>query len=192
MASGESGTAGGMGEPAGHVTGTDGQKVPTHPNPGMPTPGEQAPDFTAPFVGDEVVADSLSDRLGDGPVVLAFFPAAFTGTCRTEMCTFRDRLANFAEVDATVLGVSTDLPYALSEFRDRNDLPFDLVSDNDAEIVDAYDVADEWDDVALDVVAKRAVVVIDGDGTVTYRWVADDPGREPDYDEVEAAVNDVA
>lgn len=154
--------------------------------------GDDAPDFTAPLANGDVEPVTLSDRLDEGPVVLAFFPAAFTGTCTTEMCTFRDRLANFERVDATVLGVSTDLPFALEEFREDNGLPFGLVSDNDGEIVAAYGVESAFEELALDGVAQRAVFVVDPDGTVSYRWAADDPGNEPDYGAVEAAAVDAA
>jgi len=154
----------------------------------MLTVGDSAPDFAAPLVGDETEPFRLSNRHGTGPVVLAFFPAAFSTTCTTELCTFRDELSAFTEFDATVFGISTDLPYALSRFREANSLGFDLISDNDGAIIDAYDVVDEWDHIALDKVAQRAVFVIDAEGIVRYVWRADNPGEEPDYDEVAAAV----
>jgi peroxiredoxin len=154
--------------------------------------GETAPEFSAPLANGDVGSIALSERLGDGPVVLAFFPGAFTSVCRDEMCRFRDRLAEFEDVDATVLGVSVDTPFALDAFREENDLGFDLVSDTEREIVDAYGVRD--DDFAGFgyPAAKRSVFVLDADGTVVYRWVTDDPGVEPDYDEVSEAAADAA
>jgi peroxiredoxin len=80
--------------------------------------------------------------------------------------------------------VSVDSPFALNEFRDRNDLTFDLVSDANHEVVDAYDVSMDFADLGIRDLAKRAVFVVDGEGTVTYAWVSDDAGVEPDYDEV--------
>jgi peroxiredoxin len=146
--------------------------------------GDHAPEFTAPAATGDVESITLSDALADGPVVLAFFPGAFTSVCTTEMCTFRDRLGSFQDVDATVLGVSGDSPFALDEFRDQNDLSFPLVSDYEKEIMDAYDVRSSFDHIGLDGIAKRAVFVVDTDGEVTYAWVSDDPGVEPDYDAV--------
>jgi len=156
--------------------------------------GDPAPGFTAPLVtprGD-VEPVSVPERFDGGPLVLAFFPAAFTGTCTDEMCAFRDRLSAFEAVDGTVLGVSVDLPFALAEFRRRHDLPFGLLSDCSREAIRAYDVVDAFEDAGVEELAKRAVVVVDAGGTVTHRWVADDPGREPDYEEVAAAVEEAA
>lgn len=157
----------------------------------MTRSGDTAPDFTVPLVSDgDFETFTLSENLHDAPLVLAFFPAAFSSVCTDEMCTFRDRLAEFEDVDATVYGVSTDLPWALSEFRDRHDLSFGLLSDADGTIVDAYDVRTDFESMALSGIAQRAVFVVDSDGDVTYAWVADDPGTEPDYDDVALAADE--
>ncbi|WP_338741731.1 redoxin domain-containing protein [Haloplanus salilacus] len=145
--------------------------------------GDAAPDFTVPLANGDVETFTLSERLDDAPIVLAFFPAAFTNTCTTEMCTFRDRLANFENVGATVYGVSVDLPYTLNEFRRQNDLTFGLLSDERRDLIDAYGVASSFQPGDIRV-ARRAVFVVDGDGTVTYRWEAENPKQEPDYDAV--------
>jgi peroxiredoxin len=158
----------------------------------MLSSGDPAPDFTAPLVGEETEPFRLSNRTGDGPVVLAFFPAAFSSTCTVELQTFRDDYDAFADHDATVFGISTDLPYALSRFRETNALEFHLVSDNDGAISEAYDVIEAWDHIALSGVAQRAVFVIDPSGVVRYVWRADSPSEEPDYDEVIDAVETVA
>lgn len=155
--------------------------------------GDDAPDFTAPFVTDEIGPKTLSDVLEeDEPVVLAFFPGAFTSVCTDEMCTFESELAAFDDVGAAIYGVSVDTPFALQEFKSQNDLSFGLVSDTNKEIIDAYDVEMDFDDVGYYGVAKRAVFVVNGEGEVTYEWVSDDPGVEPDYDEVEAAAANAA
>ena len=156
-----------------------------------PTDGDDAPAFTAPLARDGIEPTSLADHL-DGPVVLAFFPAAFSGTCTAEFCTLRDRIGEFETLDATVLGVSTDLPWALEEFRERESLPFGLVSDNDAAISEAYGVKTDYERLELPATSRRAVFVVDETGTVTYRWLAPDPGTEPNYDEVRDAVDDAA
>jgi peroxiredoxin len=153
--------------------------------------GDEAPDFTVPLANGDVASFTLSDRLDEAPIVLAFFPAAFTNTCTTEMCTFRDRLANFEEVGGSVYGVSVDLPYTLNEFRDEHDLNFGLLSDERRELIDAYGVAETWEPNDIRV-AKRAVFVVDADGEVTYTWVADNPKQEPDYEAVHEATVDAA
>lgn len=154
--------------------------------------GDDAPDFTAPLADGDVRSFTFSEHLDEAPIVLAFFPAAFTGTCTAELCTFQDRIANFEGVGATVYAVSVDLPFALNEFREQEGLSFGLVSDSARELVDAYDVRTDMEGSGVRGVAKRAVFVVDQDETITYRWVSDDLGREPDYDEVAAAAEDAA
>ena len=106
---------------------------------------QAAPDFTAPVATGDVESITLSERLPDeAPIVLAFFPGAFTSVCTSEMCTFRDRLSAFEQFEATVYGVSVDSPFALNEFRDQNDLGFDLISDFEKELIDAYDVRTDF------------------------------------------------
>ncbi|ADD06685.1 homolog to peroxiredoxin [Natrialba magadii ATCC 43099] len=159
----------------------------------MPATGDSAPDFTAPLANGDVDEFSLSDALSeDAPIVLAFFPAAFTGVCTDEMCTFQDRLAAFEDVDATVYGVSRDSPFTLNEFRAQNDLDFGLISDFNKEIIETYDVEMDFEDLGVYGVAKRSVFVVDSDGVITYSWVSDDPGVEPEYAEVEDAVEAAA
>jgi peroxiredoxin len=150
----------------------------------MVSTGDTAPAFTAPLATGDIEEFALEDHLDEAPLVLAFFPGAFTGVCSHEMSTFQDRLGEFQEAGASVYGLSVDSPFALNEFRDKLDLRFDLVSDADKEVVEAYDVTMDFEALGVHDVAKRAVFVVDGDGTVTYTWVSDDPGVEPDYDEV--------
>ncbi len=155
----------------------------------MVTTGDAAPDFTAPLANGDIEEFTLSERLSDeAPIVLAFFPGAFTSVCTTEMCAFQDRLADFNDLDATVYGISRDSPFTLNEFREQNGLEFGLISDYNKEVTNDYGIAMDFADLGVYGVAKRAVFVVDGDGEITYAWVSDDPGVEPDYDEVEAAV----
>lgn len=149
--------------------------------------GDAAPGFTASFVTDDGITPiRLTDRLDDRPVVLAFFPAAFSSTCTDEMRALRDGFDRFDE--CTVFGVSTDLPHALDAYREEYDIPFGLIADPDHRAIEAYDVIEEFADYGVDVVARRSVFVIDADGVVVYRWLADDHGQEPDYDAVATAV----
>ena len=151
--------------------------------------GETAPDFTVPFVtADDVDEFTLSDALGDGPVVLAFFPGAFTSPCADEMCELRDSLAEFEELDASVYGVSVDGPFAQQAFIKENDLNFPLLSDFGKEVIEAYDVVLESLADIYGPVSERAVFVIDDDGNIAYRWVGDEPSTLPDLDDVREAV----
>jgi peroxiredoxin len=149
--------------------------------------GDTAPDFTAPMATGEIESFTLSEHLDEAPIVLAFFPAAFTGTCTTEMSTFQDRLADFEAIGASIYGISIDTPFTLNEFRAQNDITFPLISDVNRELIDLYDASMDFASLGVRGVAKRSVFVVDGDGTVTYVWQSDDPGVEPDYEAVEEA-----
>jgi len=154
--------------------------------------GEDAPDFTVPLVDDDIAPFTLSEHLAEAPVVLAFVPGAFTDVGPTEMGHIQDDLAAFDDVGATVYGVSVDTPFSLEEFREQEGLDFGLLSDHDKTVVAAYDLAIDFEDYGYYGLADRAVVVVDGDGVVRYRWVADDPGQLPDLDEVRRAAADAA
>ncbi len=155
--------------------------------------GDEAPEFTAPLAtGEDVEQFTLSKALEEGPVVLAFFPGAFTSVCSHEMASFRDRLSAFEETGVRLYGVSVDSPFALNAFHDELDLNFPLISDANGELIEEYDISMDFEDLGIRNLAQRAVFVVDTDGTISYAWVGDDPGVEPDYDEVEAAARDVA
>jgi peroxiredoxin len=154
----------------------------------MPETGDAAPDFTNKVATGEVAEFTLSDVTGDGPVVLAFFPGAFTPPCSNEMVALEAHLDDFETAGATVYGVSADSPFSLNAFRDEHDLSFDLVSDMSRETIRAYDLEIDIADLGLHGVANRAVYVLDDDGEIVYDWVADSPENEPDYDELLDAV----
>jgi peroxiredoxin len=150
--------------------------------------GDTAPTFTATRGTSDHESFDLGDALGDGPVVLAFFPGAFTPPCTNEMVAFQDRLDEFQAAGATILGVSADSPFSQGAFRDEHGIEFDLISDMSGEAIRDYGLEIDIAELGLHGIANRAVFVLDEDGTVTYSWVADDPTNEPDYDELLDAV----
>jgi len=154
----------------------------------MVSTGDTAPTFTATYRGSDHETFDLAEHLGDGPVVLAFFPGAFTPPCSNEMVALQEHLDQFEDAGATVFGVSADSAFSLGAFADEYDLEFDLVSDMDGDAIGAYDLTMDIADLGLYDVANRAVFVLDDEGTVTYTWVADDPTSEPDYGELVEAV----
>lgn len=122
-------------------------------------------------------------------VVLAFFPAAFTGVCEKELCTFQDALAQFNDLNAVVLGVSVDSPFSNGAFAEKNGVAFDVLSDYSRETVTAYGVTHEnFANMPGYTAAVRSVFVINEDGIVTYKWLAPNPGVEPNYDDVATAL----
>jgi peroxiredoxin len=147
--------------------------------------GAKAPDFTLHNQNREDV--TLSAELKKGPVVLAFFPAAFSGTCQQEMCTFRDSVADLNKVHAQVLGISTDTFFALKAWGDQQKLNFPLLSDYNKEVIPKYGVLNP-DMIGMKNIAKRAVFVIDRNGVVRHREVLEDARNEPNYDKVKQAL----
>ena len=142
--------------------------------------GSNAPDFTLTNQDRQPV--TLSAQRGT-PVVLAFFPAAFSSVCAKEMCTFRDGIGRLNQASAQVYGVSVDSFFALKAFHDHEKLTFPLLSDFNKQVIRDYGVFNE-DMIGLKGIAKRAVFVIDKDGVVRHREVLDDARNEPDYDKV--------
>ena len=147
--------------------------------------GAKAPEFTLPDQDRQQV--TLSERLAKGPVVLAFFPAAFSGTCTKELCTFRDSMAELNAMSAQVLGVSVDTFFALKAWADAQKLNFPLLSDFNKNVIRRYEVVNP-DMIGLKDIAKRAVFVIDRSGVVRHSEVLDDARNEPDYGKVKQAL----
>jgi peroxiredoxin len=142
--------------------------------------GSIAPDFT--LVNQDREPVTLS-RLRGRPVVLAFFPAAFSSVCTKELCTFRDGMSGLEKAKAQVLGISVDSFFALKAFHDQQGFRFALLSDFNKQVIRDYGVFNE-DMIGLKGIAKRAVFVLDAHGVVRYREVLEDARNEPDYQTV--------
>lgn len=144
------------------------------------TVGSKAPDFTLMNENREPV--TLSSQKGH-PVVLAFFPAAFSGTCTKELCTFRDSMAKLNNAKAQVFGISVDTFFTLAAFKKDQNLNFPLLSDFNKDVIQAYGAFNP-DMIGLKGIAKRSTFVIDKDGVVRYAEVLEDARNEPNYDKV--------
>jgi len=116
--------------------------------------GAKAPDFTLPNQDRQPV--TLSEELTHGPVVLAFVPAAFSGTCTTEMCTLRDSIAELNRSSARVLGVSVDTFFALKAWTDAQHFNFPLLSDFNKVVIREYGVVNP-DMIGLKDIAKMYI-----------------------------------
>jgi glutaredoxin-dependent peroxiredoxin len=148
--------------------------------------GKKAPEFK--LYDTDRKERSLSEFAGKN-VVLAFYPGAFTGVCTKELCNFRDSLAKFNNVNGQVIGISVDPPFSNKAFADQNKLNFPILSDFNRQVVKTYDAYhDNFVGLNGYTAAKRAVFVVDKQGVVKYKWVSDNPGVEPNYDEVFKAV----
>lgn len=145
--------------------------------------GDQAPGFS--LVDPDRRFVKLADFKGK-KVVLAFYPGAFTTVCQKELCVFRDMLANLEALDAKVVGISVDSPWANGAFAAANRIGFPLLSDYTRDVSRRYGgVHEDFAGLKGYTVAKRAVFVVDPQGIVLYRWVSDDPAVEPPYGEIE-------
>ena len=148
--------------------------------------GQTAPEFS--LYDQDRKERSLAEFKGKN-VVLAFYPGAFTGTCTTEMCALRDRADQFNSLNAQVLGISVDNPFAQKAWSDANNLNFPLLSDFDRQAVIQYEVAlPNLAGLQGYTAANRAVFVVDRVGVVRYKWVAPSPVDEPDYEELRHAL----
>ena len=121
--------------------------------------GDKAPDFTLPSQSGEQVR--LYDRLGEGVVVLYFYPKDNTSGCTAEACAFRDSHETFTDAGAEVIGVSSDSADKHASFAGQHNLPFTLLSDKGGKVRKSYGVP-----TVLGVIPGRVTYVIDRTGTV--------------------------
>ena len=148
--------------------------------------GDQAPDFSLPFEPSPARV-TLSSFRGQRPVVLLFYPLAFSSVCTDEVCGMAEALPSWEGLDAQVLGISVDSPFVAQRFARETGAGFPLLSDFNREAVDAYGVAYQ-DFFGLRGVAKRSVFVVDREGIVRYAWVTEDADVLPDPRAVRQAV----
>lgn len=147
--------------------------------------GDKAPDFALYSSEKELI--HLHDYKGRN-VVLLFFPLAFTSTCTKELCSTRDDMAIYNELDTEILGISIDTPQSLARYKSENQLNFKLLSDFNKEVIRAYDVIYEEYSLGMKGVAKRAVFLIDAEGAIRYMEVLENARNLPDLSAVKDAV----
>ncbi|HLP23020.1 MAG TPA: peroxiredoxin [Microbacteriaceae bacterium] len=144
--------------------------------------GSKAPEFTLVSAHGEEV--TLSDALTRGPVVLVFFPFAFSGICQGELCELRDNISMFADAGVQLMGVSVDSKFALRAWGEEQGYDFPLLADfwPHGAVAQAYDA---W--VEERGMANRATVLIDRDGIVRASFVTE-PGAPRPLDAYREAV----
>lgn len=147
--------------------------------------GTKAPDFKL-FNTDKKEV-SLSDFAGKN-LVIQFFPAAFTGTCTEQMCTSRDELSFYNNMNASVVGISVDMLFTLAVFKEKNTINFDLLSDFNKRMIHDYDMYHCNFAFGFKGVAKRGVVVVDKAGIVQYAEETANPGVQVNFTALKEAV----
>jgi peroxiredoxin len=148
--------------------------------------GSQAPDFTLNDYNKQQV--SLSSFRGEKPVLLVFYPFAFSGTCQGELCQLRDEFADYESEGVQVLGVSVDTPFSLKAWAEQQGYQFPLLSDfwPHGEVAKTYGVFNEGAGLA-----NRGTFLIDKDGVVRFAEV-NQPGEARDQSAWKKAVADLA
>ena len=140
--------------------------------------GDKAPLFTLHASDTKEV--SLKDYQGRNVVVL-FFPLAFTGVCTEELCTMRDALADFNNMDADVLAISVDSPFTLAKFKESENLNFPLLSDFNKEVSRQYGSLYDTFAFGMQGVSKRSAFVVDKEGVIRYAEVLESAGDLPNF-----------
>ena len=153
----------------------------------MVTQGEKAPAFILPDT--ERKQRNLQEILKPkGATLLAFFPGAFTSVCTREMCTLRDSMSQFGNMNAQVFAISVNDPWTNKAFADQNKLNFPILSDYLRDVVKTYNVYhQDFGNLKGYTAAKRSVFILDSNGVVTYKWVTEDPSKEPNYEDLRKA-----
>ena len=143
--------------------------------------GEKAPNFTLRAYDKSEV--SLEDFRGQN-VVLLFFPLAFTGVCTTELCTMRDDIGSYQNLNAQILAISVDSFAVLDKFRESQNLNFPLLSDFNKNVSQAYGALYDQFVLGMQGVSKRSAFVIDKEGVVRYAEVLESAGDLPNFEAV--------
>jgi glutaredoxin-dependent peroxiredoxin len=148
--------------------------------------GTKAPDFTLKSKDANGLKDvSLSANFGKKNTVLLFFPLAFTGVCTQEFCDVTQGISSYADVDAEVIGISVDSPFAQEAWAQSKSINVPLVSDLNKKTAEAYGVLLP-DLVGIGATAARAAFVIDKNGVVQYAEQTPSPKELPNFDAIKA------
>lgn len=152
------------------------------------TIGQKAPGFSLKRKTAEGLQDvSLGDYQGKKNVVLLFFPLAYTSVCTDEMCSVSQGLSEYEGLNAQVLGISVDSPFAQEAWAKANNITIPLLSDFNKEVSAAYG-SQYAELLGFKGVAKRSAFVIDKGGVVRYASVSDDPKVVPDFSAIKACL----
>ena len=146
--------------------------------------GSQAPDFA---MKSNKMADVKLAELRGNKVLLLFVPLAFTGVCTKEFCSMRDALKDYEGLDCKVFGISTDSPFALDAWAQKEGYQFPLLSDYNKTVARDYETL--YDDLmGFKGVCKRSAYVIDREGKIRYASVSEDARVVPNFDEIKACL----
>ncbi len=146
--------------------------------------GDVAPSFEMPDT--ELKMRTLDEfKANNKKIVLSFFVAASSPVCEVELCKFRDSWQEISDLGAQVVAVSNDGPFANKAFANQHNFNFPLLGDYTSSTIKNYGVLmPDLLHVKDYNAAKRSVFIIMEDGKIGYKWVSEDPLKEPPYDEI--------
>ena len=146
--------------------------------------GTKAPDFTLKSKNAEGVSDiSLSRNIGQKNTVILFFPLAFTGVCTTELCDVTAGLGQYSDLNADVIGISVDSPFAQEAWAQKENIGITLASDLNKKTAADYGVLLD-DLLGFGATSARAAFVVDKDGVVQYSEQTPTPKDLPNFDAI--------
>jgi peroxiredoxin len=146
--------------------------------------GSKAPDFTLKSKQASGLVDvKLSNNFGKKSTVLLFFPAAFTGVCTQELCDITGGLNAYAGLNAEVIAISVDTPFAQEAWAQKEKIGLTLASDLNKQVIKQYDVVFPMLAGVGDT-AARAAFVIDKNGIVQYSEQTPTPKDLPNFAKV--------
>ncbi|HRG58866.1 MAG TPA: redoxin domain-containing protein [Bacteroidia bacterium] len=148
--------------------------------------GDKAPDFR--LFSSEKKEVSLADYNGKN-LIVHFFPAAFTGTCTTQLCTLRDAISLYHNDKTDVIAISVDSLFTLAKFKDDQKLNFTLLSDFNK--VTSKDYGAFYNEFVFGMkgVSRRAAFIIDKEGTIQYAEVLESAGDLPNFAAIDEVLN---
>ncbi|HQV06097.1 MAG: redoxin domain-containing protein [Chitinophagaceae bacterium] len=150
--------------------------------------GDAAPDFTL-FSSDKKEV-SLADQKGE-PVLLLFFPLAFTSTCTTELCAVSNQMSWYNKINAKVFAISVDALHTLAQFKKDQQLNFTLLSDFNKDVSRLYETIYEQFGYNMKGVSKRSAFVIDKEGIIRYAEVLEDASKIPDFEAIQDCLSKI-
>jgi peroxiredoxin len=153
--------------------------------------GSTAPDFTlSTKTAEGPKLFKLSDNFGKTNTLLLFFPMAFTSVCTEEFCSLSQGLEEYAALEASVVGISGDSPFAQEVWAQKEGITIPLLSDYEHKVAEAYGVAYSSFLPQLNLgmagVAQRSAFIIDKNGVIQYAETNEDPKQLPDFAAIKA------
>jgi glutaredoxin-dependent peroxiredoxin len=150
--------------------------------------GQPAPDFT---LYDSTKKQVTLQHFRGQPVLLLFFPLAFTSTCTKELCSVRDNITWYNDLNAVVFGISVDALHTLAKYKEELGLNFSLLSDFNKDVSALYGSLYELFSYNMKGVSKRSAFVIDKEGIVQYAEVLENAGGVPDFNAITTTLQSI-